>query len=228
VANFVSNGNAAHGILNAKAQNISRPSARILGNGMGFCDTTTINDQMQAKHPRPKSNETWTPHERPADDSDDIVLAILPELMDRLDPYIGVGPRGVHAHYITCLNRARMNGLATEEGAVVQPFRKLGELVLGNACPWVSRELAANMLTPLVKNATVYDARPVSAKDCNYAVWTKSIQWTIVDYVCKMVCPQQLGIGVSSGVELKNVTTRIWSYVIRTRRIRQRMSPCEG
>jgi hypothetical protein len=66
--------------------------------------------------------------------------------MDRLHPYVGVGPRGVHVHYITCLNRARMNGLATEEGAGVQPFRKLGELVLGNICPWLSRELAANML----------------------------------------------------------------------------------
>jgi hypothetical protein len=119
-----------------------------LGNGMGSCDTATINDQMLAKHPRPKSDENWTPHERSADDSDDIILTNLPELMDRLDPYVGVGPRGVHAHYITCLNRARTNGLATEEGAGMQPFRTLSELVLGNACPWVSRELAANTLTP--------------------------------------------------------------------------------
>jgi hypothetical protein len=36
---------------------------------------------------------------------------------------------------------------ATEEGAGVQQFRKLGELVFCNVCPWVSRELAANMLT---------------------------------------------------------------------------------
>jgi hypothetical protein len=65
------------------------------------------------------------------------------------------------------LNHAHTNGLATEEGAGLQPFRKLGELVLGNACPWVSRELAANMLTPLMKNATGNDAQPVSAKDCD-------------------------------------------------------------
>jgi hypothetical protein len=60
-----------------------------------------------------------------------------------------------------------MNGLDTEEGAGMQPFRKLGELVPGNVCPWVSRELAANMLTPLMKNATGNDARSVSAKDCD-------------------------------------------------------------
>jgi hypothetical protein len=132
---------------------------------MGSCDTTAINDQMLAKYPRPKSDEAWTPHEWPADDSEEIVLAIFPELMDRLYPYVGVGPRGVHAHYITCLNRARTNDLATEKGAGVQPFRKLGELVLGNACPWISRELAANMLTPLMKKATGNNARPVSAKD---------------------------------------------------------------
>jgi hypothetical protein len=130
---------------------------------------------MLAKHPHPMSDETWTPHERSADDSDDIVFTNLPELMDRLDPYVGVGPRGVHTHYITCLNRARMNGLDTEEGAGVQPFRKLGELVLGNVCPWVSRELAANMLTPLMKHATGNDARPVSANDCDYAIWIKSM-----------------------------------------------------
>jgi hypothetical protein len=156
--------------LNAKPQCISDAAACILGNDMGSCDTTTINDQMLVKHPRPKSAETWTPHERSADESDKIVSKNLPELMDRLDLYVGVGPRGVHAHYITFLNRARTNGLATEEGAGVKPFRKLSELVLGNACPWVSRELAANMLTPLMKNATGNDARPVSAKDCDYAV----------------------------------------------------------
>jgi hypothetical protein len=57
-------------------------------------------------------------------------LKNLPELMDRLDPTFGVGPRGVHAHYITCLNRSRTNGLTIEEGAGVKPFRKLRELVL--------------------------------------------------------------------------------------------------
>jgi hypothetical protein len=116
---------------------------------MGSCDTTTINDQMLAKHPRPKSDETWTLHERPADYSDEIVFKNLPELIDRFNPYVGVGPRGVHAQSITCFNRARTNGLAAEEGAGMQRFRTLGELILRNACPWVLQELAANMLTPL-------------------------------------------------------------------------------
>jgi hypothetical protein len=62
-----------------------------------------------------------------------------------------------------------MSGFDTVEGAGVQPFRKLGELVLGIVCPWVLRDLAANMLTPLMKHATGNDARPVSAKDCDYA-----------------------------------------------------------
>jgi hypothetical protein len=76
-----------------------------------------------------------------------------------------------------------MNELDTVEGAGVQPFRKLGELVLGNVCPWVSRELAANMLTPLMKHATGNDARPVSAKDYDYVVWMKSITRTDVKSV---------------------------------------------
>jgi hypothetical protein len=44
------------------------------------------------------------------------------------------------------LDRVRDNldqAIATEEDAGVQSVRKLGELVLGNACLWVSRELVA-------------------------------------------------------------------------------------
>jgi hypothetical protein len=200
---------ATDDILNAKPHCISRGAARILGNGSDSCDTTTSNDQMLAKHSHPLSDETWAPHERSSDDSDDIVYTNLPELMDRLDPYVGVGPRGVHAHYITCLNRGLMIVLDTEEGAGVQPFRKLGELVLGNVCHWVLRELAANVLTPLMEHATGNDARPVSAKDCDYAIWMKSIYRTVVKSVSQNVLPQQLGIFVSNGNEAKNVMLRM-------------------
>jgi hypothetical protein len=89
---------ATDDILNAKPYCTSRGAARILGNGLESCYTTKINDQMLAKHPHPLSDETWAPHERSADDSDDIVFKNLSELMDRLDPYVGVAPRGVHAH----------------------------------------------------------------------------------------------------------------------------------
>jgi hypothetical protein len=102
-----------------------------------------------------------------------------------------------------------MNGLATEEGAGVQPFRRLGELVLGNVCPWVSRELAAIMLTPLMKNATGNNARPVSAKDCDYAAWMKSMHRTHFKVVGGDVRPQQLGIAVSSGLEAKSLIFRM-------------------
>jgi hypothetical protein len=102
-----------------------------------------------------------------------------------------------------------MNGLDTEKGAGMQPFRKLGELVLGNVCPWVSRELAANMLSPLMKHATGNDARPVSAKDCDYATWMKSIHRAVVKSVSQNVLPQQLGIRVRNGGEAKHVMLRM-------------------
>jgi hypothetical protein len=70
--------------------------------------------------------------------------------MGRLDPYVGVGPRGFHVHHITCLNRAQMNTPDTEEGAGVQPFRRLGKRVLGNACPWVSREWQPTSMPPVM------------------------------------------------------------------------------
>jgi hypothetical protein len=86
-----------------------------------------------------------------------------------------------------------MNGLATEEGAGVQPFRKHCELVLGNVCPWVLRELAANMLTPLMKHATGNDARLVSTKDCDYAIWMKSIHRTLVNRSVRTYFPSSSG-----------------------------------
>jgi hypothetical protein len=102
-----------------------------------------------------------------------------------------------------------MNGLDTEEGAGVQPFRKLGELVLGNVCPCVSRKLAASMLTPLMKHATGNDVRSVSAKDCDYAIWMKSIHRIVVKSVTQNVLPQQLGIGIQNSGEAKHVMLRM-------------------
>jgi hypothetical protein len=102
-----------------------------------------------------------------------------------------------------------MNGLETKEGAGVRLLHKLGELFFGNVFPWVSRELAANLLTPLMKHATGNDARPVSAKDCDYVIWMKSIHRTVVKSVSQNVLPQQLGIGVSNGGEAKHVMLRM-------------------
>jgi hypothetical protein len=95
------------------------------------------------------------------------------------------------------------------KGSGVQPFRKLGELVLGNVCPWVSRELAANMLNPLMKHATGNDARPVSAKECDYAVWIKSMHRTLVEVVSQDLRPKQLGIAVPGGLEVKKIIFRM-------------------
>jgi hypothetical protein len=60
-----------------------------------------------------------------------------------------------------------------------------------------------------MKNATGNDARPVSAKDCDYAVWMKSIHRTHVEVVSQDVRPQQLGIAVSGGLEVKNLIFRM-------------------
>jgi hypothetical protein len=60
---------------------------------IGFhCPSKMVRLTMLAKYPRPKSDEAWIPHELSAGDSDEIFFALLPELMDRLDPYVGVGP----------------------------------------------------------------------------------------------------------------------------------------
>jgi hypothetical protein len=61
------------------------------------------------------------------------------------------------------------------------------------------------MPTPLMKHAIGYDARPVPAKDCDYAIWMKSITRTVFKSVTQNALPKQLGIGVRNGGEAKHV-----------------------
>jgi hypothetical protein len=57
--------------------------------------------------------------------------------------------------------------------------------------------------------ATGNNARSVSAKECDYTVWIKAIHRTFVEVVSQNLRPQQLGIGVSSSLEAKNLIFRM-------------------
>jgi hypothetical protein len=125
---------AAHEILAAKPHCIRRGAARILGHGMVPVtrpqSTTRCWRNTRAQSPMRPGTRTNGPPMIPMKLFGNSSGAHGPPR-----PVCWGWPHGVHAHYVTCLNRARTNGLATAEGAGVQLFHKLGELVLGNACP---------------------------------------------------------------------------------------------
>jgi hypothetical protein len=61
-----------------------------------------------------------------------------------------------------------------------------------------------------MKHATDNDTRPVSAKDCDYAIWMKSIHRTLVEVASQNVLSQQLGFIVPASNEAKNVMLRMY------------------
>jgi hypothetical protein len=46
------------------------------------------------------------------------------------------------------------------------------------------------------------DARPTKAEDTDTALWCKAVQLAAVEPLCDHLAPQQLGVGVKSGVEI--------------------------
>jgi hypothetical protein len=56
----------------------------------------------------------------------------------------------------------------------------------------------------------VLDARPVKAEDFDCSAWTKAAQQLHTPAVMDIVTPQQLGVGVSGGVEVKVLGLKLW------------------
>ena len=172
--------------------------SRITGHGLTTCDNPSVHQQMLDKHPQ--SSGIWPPHTRAQDNSDEIIIKGTAIIMDATDPEIGTGPRGLHANHVHCLNRSR-NLDPTNTNSSLLIFEKLGARVVGNSCPWVSCALAGSLLTPIHKKATGFDARPVAAGDRDYATWVQAAQRELTSTIRDQVQPQQLAVGISSGVQ---------------------------
>ncbi len=82
---------------------------------------------------------------------------------------------------------------------------------------WVIRSLNGGLLTPLVKKPTPEgqspDARPANAQDVDVTLPLKAIQRKAAPALLRLVGPQQLGVGVKNGVELKVLGMKILIYL---------------
>ena len=73
---------------------------------------------------------------------------------------------------------------------------------------WLRRALAGGLLTPLVKKPPEIpddspDARPTNAPDSDISAWIKTTQQSVNGPIRKKVTPQQLGVAVSGGCQIK-------------------------
>ena len=184
-------------VKTAEPHGISKAINLITGNGTTNCDILAVKQQMIDKHPQREI--TWDPHICEEDRSDDFKLLGLNEIIDKADPHKAAGPRGWIEPINFCIHRAQP--LNQPEGKTAMDyFEDLGALIIGKATPWISVYLGSTLLSPLNKSAPpCTDARPVNAKDRDYATWLQGMNNFQKTAIGKKVAPQQLAVGIKSG-----------------------------
>jgi hypothetical protein len=186
---------------------LSRGLRQIEGNGCARMDDPIIRAQMVEKHPTPKTLAPW-PTLPPGwinTAQADIDLSALKHVLAETDPNVGVGPRGLRPDYLSALDTGRLSHPEAKDAKSNLELLGIKYLSFGLP-PWPRRKLGGGLLTPLNKAAPVAgtppDARPVKAEDSDTSAFCKTIARSTATPVKEAVSPQQLGIGVSSGIEL--------------------------
>jgi hypothetical protein len=136
----------------------------------------------------------------------------LERVLNDADPKAGVGPRGLHVHYLQVL--AKGNFSDSDAQNAFDLLASLGKLYLTLGMPaWVRICLGGGLLTALNKVApkegAKLDARPVRAEDADTGSWCKALARTTAPSVRDTTGPQQLGVSVSGGVELYGIGFKV-------------------
>jgi hypothetical protein len=195
--------------------NISKGINILEGFGRADPDDPEIKRQMREKHPdaRDEHAEAWL--EIPEDWFDtaretlsaEAALERLELVIRETDPTTSVGPRGLHYNYLDVLFSGHMSN--PESKAAKDRLGVLAARYLSCGLPaWTRRLLGGGLLTPLVKKqpevGCTPDARPVKAEDADTSSFCKALNKLVTSAAKKQLIPQQLGIGVSGGI---NITT---------------------
>ena len=180
---------------------------RVLANkGVGDSDHPEVRQQMIDKMPA----GARVLGER--DYAEAVSMAGIGDVLRKLDALVGVGGRGLKAHYLQALATARST---TDEAAeAVDKLQELGEeYASGELPPWVRHMMNAGLLTPIIKSAAppgvTPDMRPIVARETDIAVFDKVVNASVVEEVNKKLRPQQLAIGEPMGCEKKIWTMKL-------------------
>ena len=156
---------------------------------------------MAAKHPA--GSGPFEPRETEDPPPD---VSLMENLLAQTDPLVGVGTRGLRPGHLKCLTRGQFHHEEARQAKEV--MKELGRAYAGGRLPrWVTRSLNGGLLTPLVKKPPPEgqnpDARPTNARGIDVTLPLKAIQRKAGPALLRQVGPQQLGVGVKNGVELK-------------------------
>ena len=185
-----------------------RRGLRILeGLGRAPSDDAEIQEQMAAKHPAGGGPFELRETEDPLPD-----VSLMETLLAQADPLVGVGTRGLRPGHLKCLIQGQFHHEEARQAKVV--WEEFGKAYASGRLPrWVIRSLNGGLLTPLVKKPPPEgmkpDARPTNARDVDVTLPLKAIQRKAGPALLKRLGPQQLGVGVKNGVELKILGMKI-------------------
>ena len=185
---------------------LSRGLRILTGNGRADADDPKIIQQMQEKHP----TEDWSHAQWPVGEEPDLSTNIEAVVM-KTSPLTGVGPRGLGAGPIKQLFAAKLSEKGAEDK---QRLTELGQVYFSCEMPtWLRKALNGGLLTPLVKKIApegeTPDARPTNARDIDVSIWLKTIQRKANHAARKALEPQQLGVAVSGGCEIKVIGDKL-------------------
>ena len=196
--------------------NIGKGINIIEGFGRAEPDDPDIKRQMKEKHPAPKGADAedwpdipdeWLGIARESVESD-AMLKRISKVVRETDPTTSVGPRGLHYNYLSVLFTGHMS--TPESKAAKDRLGDLAARYLSCGLPaWARRLLGGGLLTPLVKKAPAAgctpDARPVKAEDADTSSFCKALNKQVTSAAKKQLIPQQLGIGVSGGIQITTI-----------------------
>jgi hypothetical protein len=173
------------------------------GMGFGTADSSSAEVRAQVLQRHPQNSEEIGLWEQINQDENlqldiKLDLDVIRNILAKQDMNTAPGIRGMRPHHIKCL--------AISDSPVCQEaftgIVNLGEDFINMRLHKDYRTwLSAGLLIPLNKSAVGNDQRPIKMEDFDIQMWYKHEAKTLKEEVANICLPEQLGIGVSAGVE---------------------------
>ena len=123
---------------------MNKCTSLVLGHGVCSLDDPATMAQMVDKHP--EGDGPWPKYVVAAGAAPIDFGNSFYELVSKLDPLVGVGPNGLHAHHIIALQEASSSIPPSPGGDPLNALKELGEIVLSGVVPWVTNAFTEALL----------------------------------------------------------------------------------
>ena len=171
--------------------------------GFGLADTTNPMVQAELRKRHPMSRNDLSEFDPTPEDEEyrlEIDTIIAREILRNQDPLKGVGPRGFRPHHLQCLAN-RDDEVST---SAIDAVLEIGRRFLCGTMPMEHRNaLLAGLMLASNKTKEKTTQRPIKMEDID-AQWFCKIEQVMGERDSRHsedLLPEQLGVGVSAGVE---------------------------